>query len=141
MTPAKNLWHCFGCGAGGGPIDWVIKKNGVSFRHAVELLRSGTTLLNATPEVIKHVTVSSLAAHEIVELPVDIPEPTIISPLPPTPTIDTPTEQNDTDLILTYGERRYRIRGLEKVPEPRSIKSECTGQQRRSLPRRQFRPR
>ena len=55
VTPAKNLWHCFGCGAGGGPIDWMIKKNGVSFRHAVELLRSGTTLLNATPEVVKHV--------------------------------------------------------------------------------------
>jgi len=20
VTPAKNLWHCFGCGIGGGPI-------------------------------------------------------------------------------------------------------------------------
>jgi hypothetical protein len=39
VTPAKNLWHCFGCGAGGGPIDWVMRKQGVSFRHAVELLR------------------------------------------------------------------------------------------------------
>ena len=25
VTPSKNLWHCFGCGAAGGPIDWVIK--------------------------------------------------------------------------------------------------------------------
>jgi len=41
VTPAKNLWHCFGCGVGGGPIDWVIKSRGVSFRHAVELLREG----------------------------------------------------------------------------------------------------
>jgi DNA primase catalytic core len=41
VTPAKNLWHCFGCGVGGGPIDWVMKKNAVSFRHAVELLRAG----------------------------------------------------------------------------------------------------
>ena len=41
VTPAKNLWHCFGCGLGGGPIDWVIKSRGVSFRHAVELLREG----------------------------------------------------------------------------------------------------
>lgn len=41
VTPAKNLWHCFGCQIGGGPIDWVIKRNGVSFRHAVELLRNG----------------------------------------------------------------------------------------------------
>ena len=41
VTPAKNLWHCFGCGAAGGPIDWVMRKNGASFRHAVELLRDG----------------------------------------------------------------------------------------------------
>jgi DNA primase len=39
VTPAKNLWHCFGCGAAGGPIDWLMKTRGVSFRHAVELLR------------------------------------------------------------------------------------------------------
>jgi hypothetical protein len=37
VTPGKNLWHCFGCGEGGGPIDWVMKRRGVSFRHAVEL--------------------------------------------------------------------------------------------------------
>jgi DNA primase len=43
VTPAKNLWHCFGCQIGGGPIDWVMKKNAVSFRHAVELLREGVT--------------------------------------------------------------------------------------------------
>jgi DNA primase len=47
ITPVKNLWHCFGCGAAGGPIDWVIKKNGVSFRHAVELLREGLPGLDA----------------------------------------------------------------------------------------------
>ena len=29
VTPAKNLWHCFGCGIGGGPIDWVMKRRGV----------------------------------------------------------------------------------------------------------------
>ena len=43
VTPAKNLWHCFGCQSGGGPIDWMMKKNGVSFRHAVELLREGVS--------------------------------------------------------------------------------------------------
>ena len=40
VTPAKNLWHCFGCGAAGGPLDWVMKTQGVSFRHAVELLKA-----------------------------------------------------------------------------------------------------
>ena len=42
VTPAKNLWHCFSCQIGGGPIDWVMKLKGVSFRHAVELLRDGS---------------------------------------------------------------------------------------------------
>ena len=41
VSPDRNLWHCFGCGAAGGPIDWVMKTRGVSFRHAVELLREG----------------------------------------------------------------------------------------------------
>ena len=39
VTPEKNLWHCFGCGAAGGPIDWVMRIQNISFRHAVELLR------------------------------------------------------------------------------------------------------
>ena len=41
VTPAKNLWHCFSCQIGGGPIDWVMNHRSVSFRHAVEWLRSG----------------------------------------------------------------------------------------------------
>ena len=62
VTPAKNLWHCFGCGIGGGPIDWVIKRRGVSFRHAVELLREGFTSLAAEGGSIKRSTVRALAA-------------------------------------------------------------------------------
>jgi DNA primase len=49
VTPAKNLWHCFACQIGGGPIDWMMKTKGVSFRHAVELLREGVTELPARP--------------------------------------------------------------------------------------------
>jgi len=41
VTPAKNLWHCLGaCQAGGSVIDWVMRAERVSFRHAVELLRN-----------------------------------------------------------------------------------------------------
>jgi len=41
VTPAKNLWHCLGaCQQGGSVIDWVMKTREVSFRHAVEILRS-----------------------------------------------------------------------------------------------------
>jgi len=40
VTPEKNLWHCLGaCQTGGSVIDWVMKAEAVSFRHAVELLR------------------------------------------------------------------------------------------------------
>ncbi len=60
VTPAKNLWHCFGCQSGGGPIDWVMRLRGVSFRHAVELLREGIPPLAATP--VKHSTVRALPA-------------------------------------------------------------------------------
>ena len=41
VSPKTNLWHCLGvCSVGGSTIDWVMKTKGVSFRHAVELLRS-----------------------------------------------------------------------------------------------------
>ncbi|MDE2014783.1 MAG: toprim domain-containing protein [Alphaproteobacteria bacterium] len=58
VTPEKNLFHCFGCGIGGGPIDWVMKKNGVSFRHAVELLREG--LGTIAEGAVKRTTVRAL---------------------------------------------------------------------------------
>jgi len=42
VSAAKNLWHCMGaCAAGGSVIDWVMRAEGVSFRHAVELLGAG----------------------------------------------------------------------------------------------------
>ena len=40
IDPAKNVFHCFGCGAKGSVVDWVMQAEGVSFRHAVELLRN-----------------------------------------------------------------------------------------------------
>jgi DNA primase len=41
VTPETNLWRCMGkCNVAGSTIDWVMKTRGVSFRHAVELLRT-----------------------------------------------------------------------------------------------------
>lgn len=41
ISPASNQWHCSGvCQAGGSVIDWVMRAEGVSFRHAVELLQA-----------------------------------------------------------------------------------------------------
>jgi DNA primase catalytic core len=50
ITPAKNLWHCMGaCNAGGTAIDWVMRADGISFRHAVELLRADHLPLHTSP--------------------------------------------------------------------------------------------
>lgn len=50
ITPKKNLWHCLGaCQTGGSVIDWVMKSEGVSFRHAVELLRADLPLAASQP--------------------------------------------------------------------------------------------
>jgi DNA primase len=73
VTASKNLYHCFGCGAAGGPIDWVIKTRGVSFRHAVELLREGLPGPPGLPAggVSSSVSssVSSLAAESATAIP------------------------------------------------------------------------
>ena len=45
VSEKKNLWHCLGaCRAGGSVIDFVMRAEGVTFRHAVELLREGVDL-------------------------------------------------------------------------------------------------
>ena len=50
ISPQKNLWNCLGaCGKGGSVIDWVMCAEGVSFRHAVELLRREHFPLAARP--------------------------------------------------------------------------------------------
>ena len=50
VSPEKNLWNCLGaCGKGGSVIDWVMRAEGVSFRHAVELLKQQHLPLAARP--------------------------------------------------------------------------------------------
>ena len=44
ITPEKNLYHCFGCGAAGSVLDWVMKTQSVSLPHAVQILRHGADL-------------------------------------------------------------------------------------------------
>ena len=44
VTEAKNLYHCFGCNAAGSVIDWVMKTQGVSLPHAVQILKDGAPL-------------------------------------------------------------------------------------------------
>jgi len=54
ITPGKNLWNCLGaCRRGGSVIDWVMKSKGVSFRHAIELLRANHPSLTAPGPVVR----------------------------------------------------------------------------------------
>ncbi|MGD9154491.1 MAG: CHC2 zinc finger domain-containing protein [Bacillota bacterium] len=43
ITPETNLWHCFGCNAGGSVIDLLMKLENISFRRAVEQLSGSPT--------------------------------------------------------------------------------------------------
>jgi DNA primase len=49
VTPAKRLWRCVACHATGNVIQFVQKFDGVSFRHACELLKTGTLAALAGP--------------------------------------------------------------------------------------------
>jgi DNA primase len=46
ITESKGLFHCFGCGAGGDVIGFVVKHDGVSFPEALRMLaaRAGVPL-------------------------------------------------------------------------------------------------
>jgi DNA primase len=63
ISPGKNLWHCLGaCQAGGSVIDWVMRAEGVSFRHAVELLRDGMPAAAPAGQAPGRSTVRKLAS-------------------------------------------------------------------------------
>jgi DNA primase catalytic core len=45
ITPAKNLFHCFGCGAAGSVIDFVMRLDGIPFHEAVNKLLTETGIV------------------------------------------------------------------------------------------------
>ena len=54
VTPTKKLWHCLGaCNCGGDVFTLMMKKEGLSFRHAVEKLQQRAGLTQAPTETIK----------------------------------------------------------------------------------------
>jgi DNA primase len=63
ISPKKNLWNCLGaCRRGGDVIEWVMRAEGVSFRHAVELLREDHFPLAASLRPVKSSSVPKLPA-------------------------------------------------------------------------------
>ena len=65
VTPRTRLWRCVSCHATGNVIQFVQKFDGVSFRHACELLKAGTLAALAGPAhgaPLKKSTVPKLAS-------------------------------------------------------------------------------
>lgn len=48
VDAGANRWACTACGSSGGPTEWVMRCEGVSERHATELLREGVGLQSVT---------------------------------------------------------------------------------------------
>ena len=53
ISPEKNLYHCFGCNAGGSVLDWVMQTEKLSLRKAAERLKAE---LGDNPAVVPLVT-------------------------------------------------------------------------------------
>jgi DNA primase catalytic core len=64
IDPAKNVWSCKGaCGEGGDVILWVMRAEGISFHHALEMLKRDYFPLAAGPiQPVKQCTVRKLPA-------------------------------------------------------------------------------
>jgi DNA primase len=61
VSVSKNLWRCHGaCQVGGSVVDFVMRAEGVSFRHAVELLRNGAPVTDGP--VVRSSSVPRLAS-------------------------------------------------------------------------------
>jgi DNA primase len=68
VSPSNNLWNCLGaCGEGGSIIDWVIKREGVSFRRAVEILQHDIGLISEAHQPVKHSTTKQLSSNLVAE--------------------------------------------------------------------------
>ena len=39
VSPPHNIFHCFACGVGGDVYGWLMKRRGLTFPEAVEIVR------------------------------------------------------------------------------------------------------
>jgi DNA primase catalytic core len=60
VTPGKGLFHCMACGAAGNAIQFIERHDGVSFRHAFELLNQGGNAAFVAVPALKQASVPRL---------------------------------------------------------------------------------
>ena len=48
VTPSRETWKCFGCGRGGDIFHFVMERDGVDFRTALQTLASRAPRRNST---------------------------------------------------------------------------------------------
>ena len=69
VTPSKNLFHCLGCGAAGGPIDFVMKIEGITFRAAVDKLIAGGSVVQRAARAAATKTAAAKKENPIAAVP------------------------------------------------------------------------
>lgn len=60
VSPKKGVFHCFGCGAGGNVITFIMKIEGKSFVEAVEFLAKREGILLPSSQSVKQVDIKEI---------------------------------------------------------------------------------
>lgn len=58
VSPERQIWHCFGCGAGGSIFDFLMKMEGLEFPEALRLLakKANVVLKKEDPQLVSQRT-------------------------------------------------------------------------------------